>query len=61
MARLTDLEDSLLPFDWYLRRVLEGAWQHDLPPEYIAKWIMAQPWVRDPDDKRRAESIGLCC
>ena len=61
MARLADLEDSLLPFDWYIRRVLEGAWQHDLPPEYIAKSIMAQPWVRDPDDKRRAENIGLCC
>jgi hypothetical protein len=61
MAEVRDLDKDLLPFDWYLRRVLEGAWQHDLPPDYIARWIMGQAWVRDPDDKRRAESIGLCC
>jgi AIG2-like family len=61
MAEPRDLDEALWPFDWYLRRVLEGAWQHDLPPDYIARWIMAQAWVRDPDEKRRAESIGLCC
>jgi len=61
MAELRDLDPDLRPFDWYLRRVLEGAWQHDLPPDYITRWIMGQTWVRDPDEKRRAESIGLCC
>jgi hypothetical protein len=61
MAEVRDLDPDLRPFDWYLRRVLEGAWQHDLPPDYIARWIMGQTWVRDPDEKRRAESIGLCC
>jgi len=61
LADSTELDDALRPFDWYLRRVLEGAWQHDLPPEYITRSILAQPWVRDPDAKRRAENIGLCC
>jgi hypothetical protein len=61
MSEPRDLDANLRPYDWYLRRVLEGAWQHDLPPDYIVRWIMGQPWVRDPDDKRRAESIGLCC
>jgi gamma-glutamylcyclotransferase len=61
MAKPGDLDSDLRPFDWYLRRVLEGAWQHDLPPDYIVRWIMGQEWVRDPDAQRRAQNIGLCC
>jgi hypothetical protein len=60
-ARPQDIDQTIRPFDWYLRWCLEGAWLNDLPADYIAKFIMAQEWVRDPNDKQRAECMAVTC
>lgn len=60
-ARPEDIDPSIRPFDWYLRWCLEGAWLNDLPADYIRKSIMDQEWVRDPNDKQRAECMATTC
>lgn len=60
-ARPQDIDQTIRPFDWYLRWCLEGAWSHDLPADYIAKFIMAQEWVRDPNERQRAENMAVSC
>ncbi|MEO8278364.1 MAG: gamma-glutamylcyclotransferase family protein [Ideonella sp.] len=47
----THVDTRLLPFDWYLALVLDGAEEHDLPPAYCQalQLVRAKP---DPDPAR---------
>jgi gamma-glutamylcyclotransferase len=54
------IDQDLLPYSWYTRFVIEGAKQHELPPDYIAK-IEAVPADDDPDKKRDAENRAIAC
>lgn len=54
------IEPDLPPYSWYTRFVIEGAKQHELPPDYIAK-IEAVPDAEDPDKKRDAENRAIKC
>lgn len=55
----SDVNPAGRPFDWHLRYCLEGAWQNDLPADYISKWIMSQELVRDPNDKQRSDRARI--
>jgi cation transport regulator ChaC len=48
----TQVDDTLLPYDWYRHLVLAGARQHRLPADYIAR-IGNQRFRIDPDGDRR--------
>ena len=52
------VDARLLPFDWYVRLVLSGAREHDLPAGYIAS-IAATPSRPDPDSARAAENRAI--
>ncbi len=52
------VDSSLLPFDWYVRLVVAGAREHDLPAGYIAS-IAATPSRSDPDPARAAENRSI--
>lgn len=43
----------LQPYCWYHSFVLHGALEHKLPEHYILK-LKEQPYVKDPDGKRRS-------
>ena len=45
------LDDALLPYDWYLKHVLTGALEAQLPPKYIQQ-IESQLTQIDADIKR---------
>lgn len=47
----TDLDDSLVPFDWYLNHVLRGALDHGLPRQYCDA-LRTVPTMTDPDTAR---------
>jgi cation transport regulator ChaC len=49
------------PYDWYLRFIIEGAWQQDLPPRYVAIRLLTQAWRRDPGNTRRNANLAVCC
>ncbi len=51
---------DLPPYSWYTRFVIEGALQHGLPTDYIAR-IEAVPDTDDPDKKRDAENRAIKC
>lgn len=46
----------LLPYDWYLRRILRLAKEAGLPDDYISQ-IASMPCKPDPDEKRRTERM----
>ena len=56
-ARAAARAAGLLPFDWYLAYVLEGARHHLLPDDYRARLATVRT-RRDPDDARRAENYA---
>lgn len=45
------LDDSLVPFDWYMRFVVGGAAEHGLPEPYV-QWLAGVATQTDPDDER---------
>lgn len=45
------VDDSLVPFDWYLALVVVGARQHGLPEDYVAR-LATVAAVADPDPER---------
>ncbi len=45
------IDESVVPFDWYLDLVLAGAREHSLPPEYIRK-LQRVKTVPDTDGER---------
>jgi gamma-glutamylcyclotransferase len=54
----TDVDRTLLPYDWYLALVIAGATQQKLPDDSIAmlKEVVGVP---DPDRKRRSGAIAV--
>lgn len=47
------IDESIRPFDWYVRYVLEGAREHGLPTAWI-RAIERVASIRDPDAARAA-------
>jgi len=54
----TNIDASLKPYTWYLRHVLEGAREAELPGYYI-KSIMETPATEDADKKREADELAI--
>jgi gamma-glutamylcyclotransferase len=54
-AEASYIQSALLPYTWYKRFVVEGAKQHSLPTDYIAR-IEAMPATEDPDRARDSEN-----
>jgi gamma-glutamylcyclotransferase len=54
----TDIDDDLLPYDWYHRFVRQGAEQCGFPPHYLAH-IDSFTHHRDPDESRRTANLGI--
>lgn len=52
------LDESLSPFHWYKAYVQQGAQQHGLMSDYIAR-IDAQHSIDDPDPMRQAEHFNI--
>ncbi len=50
----TQVDDTLLPYDWYRHLVLAGARRHGLPEAYIVR-LGEQRFQLDPDPRRAAE------
>lgn len=57
-ADSTKINESLLPYSWYMEHVLFGAKQANLPLEYIAG-IEAIKAISDPDLKRAARERSI--
>lgn len=53
-----NIQDGLLPFDWYKALVLEGARENNLPADYIAA-IESEPSKPDADKERAAMNMQL--
>ena len=53
IAAPNNIDDSLLPFDWYHALTLAGAKEHRLPKKYVWELRLA-PKVRDYDEERRS-------
>ncbi len=58
LAPPTFIDQSLKPYDWYLKLVLAGAWQHRLPSQYIGE-IRAMQTVADPKRNRKSRLEAL--
>jgi hypothetical protein len=54
----TNIDASLKPYTWYLRHVLEGAGEAQLPGDYV-KSIMETPAIEDTDKKREADELAI--
>ena len=52
-GRTAYLDDTLVPYDWYCAFVLEGAREHGLPADYVAR--LAAVENRSDSDTARAE------
>lgn len=56
VANTTD--NSLLPFDWYVKHVLTGAIEAQLPDNYLAQ-IKQQAVISDSDHMRAAKEFSI--
>ncbi|WP_428606735.1 gamma-glutamylcyclotransferase family protein [Sedimenticola sp.] len=54
--RATLIDASAMPFRWYKIHVLQGAYEHNLPSEYIAQ-LEAVPTLEDPDRERHQREL----
>ena len=54
----TDIDDTLVPLDWYKEHVLYGAKENHLDASYIER-IEHVPACRDTDTKRRERELGI--
>jgi len=54
------INDNLQPYSWYKRFVVEGARQHGLPVDYIAR-IESTPASDDPNHNRDADNRAIRC
>ena len=54
----TDIDDTLVPSDWYKEHVLYGAKENHLDASYIER-IEHVPARRDADTKRRERELGI--
>ena len=53
----TQVDDALLPYDWYRHLVLAGARRHGLPADYIAR-LGGQRFQVDADEERAAAQLA---
>ena len=60
MYYATSIDASLEPYSWYVRYVVEGAKQHNLPADYVAK-VSATKSKKDLDLVREAEERAVRC
>lgn len=58
MYYATRTNPSLRPYSWYRAHVLAGAYEHELPPEYIAA-LQAIEALEDRNADRHAEQMTL--
>ena len=56
----THIDDSLKPYTWYKRFVVEGAKKHGLEPRYIRE-LEEQPATRDHDVRREKREMAIGC
>jgi cation transport regulator ChaC len=54
----TAVDEGLRPYSWYLRHVLEGARENNLPASYC-KQIEQVQTIEDPDGERAARELSL--
>jgi len=52
----TQIDTTALPFLWYKTHVLQGAYEHGLPADYIAQ-LEAAPALDDPDRERHRREL----
>ena len=55
VADASALADDLMPYTWYVRYVLAGAREHNLPHEYVAQIVSAAA-LDDPDKQHRTRN-----
>jgi hypothetical protein len=48
------IDDSLAPYSWYKDLVLAGCAEHNLPSDYVARYVDSVPATEDPDRARDA-------
>lgn len=58
MYYATRMDPALKPYSWYRAHVLAGAYEHELPPEYIAA-LEAIEVLEDEDTARHAVQMAL--
>lgn len=58
MYYATDIDETLLPYSWYVRHAVIGAREHLLPEPYVAA-IEQTPQVEDPDRERDATERAI--
>lgn len=54
----TNTDPNIVPFDWYLKHVLTGAREHELPADYIRR-IEATYAIPDPDTERAGRELAI--
>ena len=59
-AQGSHIDANLRPYAWYKRFVVEGARQHGLPQDYVAR-IEAVAAGEDPDGNREAQQRAIAC
>jgi len=60
IAAKSHIDDTLKPYSWYKRFVMEGATQHRLPQAYI-DFLQSFPAVEDPDRARDRRNRAITC
>ena len=59
-AEPSSIDNTLRPYSWYKRFVVDGARQHTLPNEYVDV-IAAMPDMDDPDQGRERRNRSIAC
>jgi AIG2 family protein len=60
VASANTVDNSLRPYAWYKRFVVDGARQHRVPEEYV-NGIVAMPDLEDPDPGRDRRNRAIAC
>jgi gamma-glutamylcyclotransferase len=60
VAEANSIDNTLRPYSWYKRFVIDGARQHDLPGEFI-NTIAAMPDMEDSDRDRGQRNRSIVC
>jgi hypothetical protein len=54
------IDRDLRPYSWYLRLVVNGARQHLLPADYIARLVKLRAWEDSDCDRDRSRRAIIC-
>jgi AIG2 family protein len=60
IADANSIDNTLSPYSWYKRFVVDGARHHALPTEYV-NIITAMPDLEDPDRQRDRRNRSIAC